>query len=117
MKAADSDHRVFKLQFAAGEFDMVIYNQKENCCNIFEIKHSNQQVPFQYRHLLDVDKCRKTEQRFGPIQGRYVLYRGEDAQMGDGVQYRNVESFLKALSSLDLVHTQEIEIQPVGPAL
>ena len=117
MKAADLDHRVFKLQFAAGEFDMVIYNQKENCCSIFEIKHSNQQVPFQYRHLLDVDKCRKTEQRCGPIQGRYVLYRGEDAQMGDGVQYRNVESFLKALPSLDLVHTQEIEIQPVGPAL
>lgn len=32
MKAADKDHRVFKLQFEAGEFDMVIYDQKENSC-------------------------------------------------------------------------------------
>ena len=109
MKAADSDHRVFKLQFAAGEFDMVIYNQRENCCSIFEIKHSNQQVPFQYRHLLDEDKCQKTEQRFGPIQGRYVLNRGEDTQMENGVQYCNVESFLKALPSLDLVRTHSVE--------
>lgn len=48
MKAADKDHRVFKLQFEAGEFDMVIYDQKENSCEIFEIKHSSKQVPFQY---------------------------------------------------------------------
>ncbi|MFR5844569.1 MAG: hypothetical protein ACLUEU_01915 [Oscillospiraceae bacterium] len=29
LKAADRDHRVFRLQFAAGEFDMVIYNERE----------------------------------------------------------------------------------------
>ncbi|MBM6924307.1 AAA family ATPase, partial [Hydrogenoanaerobacterium saccharovorans] len=51
MKAADRDHRIFKLQFEVGEFDMVIYDQKENCCDIFEIKHSSTQVPLQYRHL------------------------------------------------------------------
>lgn len=69
MKAADKDHRVFKLQFEAGEFDMVIYDQKENSCEIFEIKHSSKQVPLQYRHLVDEDKCQRTERRFGPIQG------------------------------------------------
>lgn len=82
MKAADKDHRVFKLQFEAGEFDMVIYDQKENSCEIFEIKHSSKQVPFQYRHLVDEDKCQRTERRFGPIHGRYILYRGEDAPDG-----------------------------------
>lgn len=97
MKAADKNHRVFKLQFEAGEFDMVIYDQKENCCEIFEIKHSSEQVPLQYRHLIDEDKCRRTERRFGPIQRRYVLYRGEDIQLENGVQYRNVEAFLKGL--------------------
>ena len=45
MKSADREHRVFKLQFAVGEFDMVIYDEKENCCEIFEIKHSDKQVP------------------------------------------------------------------------
>lgn len=69
MKAADKDHRVFKLQFEAGEFDMVIYDQKENSCEIFEIKHSSKQVPFQYRHLVDEDKCQRTERRFVPSMG------------------------------------------------
>ena len=65
MKAADKHHRVFKLQFAAGEFDMVIYDEKENSCEIFEIKHSGRQAPEQYRHLVDEEKCRQTERRFG----------------------------------------------------
>ena len=117
MKAADKDHRVFKLQFEAGEFDMVIYDQKENSCEIFEIKHSSKQVPFQYRHLVDEDKCRRTERRFGPIQGRYILYRGEDAQMENGVQYWNVENYLKALPTLDIVQVQEIGMQSIEPTL
>lgn len=117
MKAADKDHRVFKLQFEAGEFDMVIYDQKENSCEIFEIKHSSKQVPFQYRHLVDEDKCQRTERRFGPIQGRYILYRGEDAQMENGVQYWNVENYLKALPTLDIVQVQEIGMQSIEPTL
>ena len=36
---------------------MVIYNEKENCCEIFEIKHSGKQVPAQYRHLLDQENA------------------------------------------------------------
>ncbi|MFQ7682700.1 MAG: type II toxin-antitoxin system PemK/MazF family toxin [Lawsonibacter sp.] len=102
MKAADRGHRVFKLQFAAGEFDMVIYHEKENCCEIFEIKHSDKQVPAQYRHLADQEKCDKTERRFGPIRGRYVLYRGEDAALENGVQYRNVERYLNDLPEMDI---------------
>lgn len=98
MKSAHRDHRVFKLQFAAGEFDMVSYDEREHCCEIFEIKHSDKQVPDQYRHLVDEEKCQKTEQRFGPVRGRYVLYRGEDAVLENGVEYRNVEGYLKALS-------------------
>lgn len=117
MKAADRGHRVFKLQFAAGEFDMVIYNEKENCCEIFEIKHSDKQVPAQYRHLADQEKCDKTERRFGPIRGRYVLYRGEDAALENGVQYRNVERYLNDLPEMDITPVQETGIQQIGPVL
>ena len=117
MKSADRDHRVFKLQFAAGEYDMVIYAGKENCCEIFEIKHSDKQVPAQYGHLMDEDKCKKTEQRFGTIQGRYVLYRGEDAVLDNGMQYRNVEGYLKDLSELNVSPAQEAGIQQTGPVL
>lgn len=99
-KAADPNHYVFKLQFSAGEFDMAVYDKKENCCEIFEIKHSKERVVGQYRHLIDKDKCRQTEARFGSILGRYVLYRGEDFQAENGIRYRNVESFLKKLPVL-----------------
>ena len=117
MKAADRGHRVFKLQFAAGEFDMVIYHEKENCCEIFEIKHSDKQVPAQYRHLADQEKCDKTERRFGPIRGRYVLYRGEDAALENGVQYRNVERYLNDLPELNIAPAQEAGIEQTGPVL
>ena len=110
MKSADREHRVFKLQFAVGEFDMVIYDEKENCCEIFEIKHSGKQVPAQYRHLLDQEKCDKTEQRFGPIRGRYVLYRGEDVALENGVHYRNVERYLNDLPELNIAPAQEAGI-------
>ena len=117
MKAADRDHRIFKLQFEVGEFDMVIYDQKENCCDIFEIKHSSTQVPLQYRHLMDEDKCRSTEKRFGTIRGRYVLYRGEDIQMENGVQYRNVESYLKELPNFEMQQSADLTPQTLGPVL
>lgn len=117
MKAADKHHRVFKLQFAAGEFDMVIYDEQKNSCEIFEIKHSVKQVPEQYRHLVDEEKCRQTERRFGPIRGRYVLYRGETAQLENGVQYRNVESYLKELPNLDMCQSNKIAPQTIGPVL
>ena len=117
MKAADRDHRIFKLQFEVGECDMVIYDQKENCCDIFEIKHSSTQVPLQYRHLMDEDKCRSTEKRFGTIRGRYVLYRGEDIQMENGVQYRNVESYLKELPNFEMQQSADLTPQTLGPVL
>ena len=117
MKAADRDHRIFKLQFEVGEFDMVIYDQKENCCDIFEIKHSSTQVPLQYRHLMDEDKCRRTEKRFGTIRGRYVLYRGEDIQIENGVQYRNVESYLKELPDFEMQQSADLTPQTLGPVL
>ena len=98
MKAAGKHQRVFKLQFADGEFDMVVYDEEQDCCEIYEVKHSGQQVPAQYRHLLNTEKCRLTERRFGQIAERTVLYRGEDMQLENGVKYRNVEEYLQTLS-------------------
>ncbi len=98
MKAAGKNCRVFKLQFAVGEFDMVVYDTEENCCDIYEIKHSQKAVSNQYRHLMDEEKCRQTERRFGKIRGRYVLYRGGNMESEAGVIYENVENYLKSLS-------------------
>lgn len=97
MKTAGRHQRVFKLQFADGEFDMVVYDKDQDCCKIYEVKHSGQQVPAQYRHLLDEEKCRLTERRFGQITERTVLYRGEDMQLENGVKYQNVEEYLQTV--------------------
>lgn len=97
MKAADKTKRVFKLQFAVGEFDMVVYDGEQNCCAVYEIKHSDQIVPNQYRHLVDENKRRQTERRFGEIVCSAVLYRGAGREIWEGIEYRNVEEYLNNL--------------------
>ena len=92
-KLANPEKQVFILQFPVGEFDMVIFDPAAASCRIYEIKHSAEAVPFQYRHLIDRDKCALTEHRFGQITGRYVLYRGPE-QVIENVQYINIEHYL-----------------------
>ena len=90
---ANPKKEVFVLQFAIGEFDMVVFDPLEGNCQIFEIKHSTETVKSQYRHLIDEEKCALTEHRYGLITAKTVLYRGED-QTIEGIQYRNVEKYL-----------------------
>lgn len=96
-KTANPKKRVFKLQFAIGEFDMVVWDTVALTCKIYEIKHSAEVVAEQYRHLTDEQKCRETEHRFGRIEGKYVIYRGEPTEK-NGITYLNVEQYLKSLS-------------------
>ena len=95
-KMAKPDKKVFKLQFAVGEFDMVVYDQKSLTCQIYEVKYSKEQAPEQYRHIKNEEKCSMVRHRYGDITGRYVIYRGDRANV-DEVQYLNVEEYLKEL--------------------
>lgn len=95
-KTANPGKEVFVLQFPIGEFDMVVFDPAAGSCQIFETKHSREIAPFQYRHLIDSEKCAQTEHRYGPITGKFVLYRGED-QILNGIQYQNVEEYLRNL--------------------
>ena len=97
-KAAPSTMEAFKFKFdAGGEFDMVIYDKaSKNCRRIYEIKHSTEANEKQTLHLRDAEKCQIVEKRFGPISGKFVLYRGKDT-LAEGVQYLNVENFLCGL--------------------
>lgn len=95
-KLANPDKQVFKLQFAVGEFDMVVFNPEELCCRIYEVKYSKDKVSEQSHHLRDEEKCAMTRHRYGDIVGRYVIYRGEAGTM-DGIEYLNVEEYLKSL--------------------
>ena len=93
----ENKKQVFQIRFEAGEFDMVIYDNQTNTCEIYEIKHSLEAVPFQYRHLINGDKIELTEKRFGKITKKCVLYRGETMQSENDVMYKNVEEYLNEL--------------------
>ena len=96
-KAAPSTMEAFKFKFdAGGEFDMVIYDKADQNCRIYEIKHSTEVNEKQTIHLRDAEKCQIIENRFGPISGKFVLYRGKDT-FAEGVPYLNVENFLCGL--------------------
>ena len=96
-KTAPSTMEAFKFKFdAGGEFDMVIYDKAGQNCRIYEIKHSTEVNEKQTLHLRDAEKCQIVENRFGPISGKFVLYRGKDT-LAEGVQYLNVENFLCGL--------------------
>ena len=96
-KTAPSTMEAFKFKFdAGGEFDMVIYDKTSKNCRIYEIKHSTEANEKQTLHLRDAEKCQIVENRFGPISGKFVLYRGKDT-FAEGVQYLNVENFLCGL--------------------
>jgi len=97
VKATDKKHRVFKLMFGRGEFDMVIYNTETNTFDAFEIKHSKEAVPEQYRVLMDEERCSAAEKRFGKLSKRIVLYRRPAFTENNGVEYRNVEEYLSDL--------------------
>lgn len=96
-KTAPSTMEAFKFKFdAGGEFDMVIYDKASKNCRIYEIKHSTEANEKQTLHLRDAEKCQIVEKRFGPISGKFVLYRGKDT-FAEGGQYLNVENFLCGL--------------------
>ncbi len=95
-KLAKPKKEVFQLQFAVGEFDMVVYDPVGVSCEIYEIKYNKNVVKEQYNHLINEEKCDETEHRFGRITGKFVIYRGE-ANESDGVKYLNVEEYLKEL--------------------
>ncbi|MBO4325497.1 MAG: AAA family ATPase [Lachnospiraceae bacterium] len=95
-RMARSDCKVFHLQFAVGEFDMVVCSPETESCEIYEIKHSAEIAPEQTRHLRDADKCNATAFRFGTIAGKYVIYRGKSTEV-DGIRYVNAEEYLLGL--------------------
>ncbi len=76
---------------------MVVANPQKATCEIFEIKHSDVATKKQYRHLKNVKKCRDTEFRYGRIESKNVIYRGQGMTQ-EGIRYLNVEEYLKSLS-------------------
>ncbi len=109
VKALGSRYKVFKYQFDAGEYDMVIYDRELNSCVLFEVKHSSRIVPEQTRNLLDEEKLDITSARFGDIADRVVLYKGDTRRLENDILYLNVEDYLSDLrETVEELFTPEI---------
>ena len=96
MEAASGRLEVFKLFLNDGEVDMVVRDRDALTCVLVEVKHSDRRYGTQTRHLRNSRITSYVESRFGRVVGRYVLYRGEDAEEGC-VKYLNVEEYLRNL--------------------
>lgn len=100
VKSLPDGMRAFKLQFAAGEIDMVIYDTDELTCRLYEVKHSDQTDPIQYRHIIDEEKLSAIERRFGRVISKTVLYRGEANTIeldNHRINYVNIGDYLRSL--------------------
>jgi len=96
-KTAKQTRQVFRLQFPVGEYDMVVVDPKTIECELYEIKHSTERVPAQYRFLEDPEKLEAVAFRYGTIRKRMVIYRGQSTILDNGIEYLNVEDYLKSL--------------------
>lgn len=96
-KKWNNKKETFKLQFSDGEFDMIIKDSESGTCQIFEVKHSKERFEKQYQHLVNKEKLELTEKIYGTILSRTVLYKGESCMEENGVEYKNVEEYLKEL--------------------
>ena len=96
MRALPPFQEAFKLEFAAGEYDMVVYDESSDTCDVFEIKHSRMRHPAQRRFLLDDACVAACERVVAPIRRRVVLFCGEPG-FEDGVHYENVSDYLLGL--------------------
>ena len=99
------NEEVFKLRFANGEFDMVIYNKDTHSCSIFEIKHSGERDDRQFRHLINPKFMKLTEDKFGKIKNKIVLYRGESVKLDNEIAYINVNEYLKNIHQKSIDET------------
>ena len=79
---------VFTLQFAIGEFDMVVFDKEALSCEIYEIKHSKEVIDKQYRNLIDEEKIKLTEHSFGRITNK------------NNINYINVEEYLMNINKI-----------------
>lgn len=96
-RALKKKKQVFKLIFSRSEFDMVIYDPVSDSCELYEIKHSTKVDPRQYRVLANETICTQTEQIYGRIAKKCVIYRGESRVLDNGIRYENAEEYLVKL--------------------
>lgn len=81
-----------------GEYDMLIYDRKENSYFAFEIKHTTEPYSRQYDHLLNKNFKRVVDYKYGDKENVSVLYNGKPFKTPSGVLYLNISDFIKEIT-------------------
>lgn len=77
------------------EADIVISDSLHMRCAAFEVKHSSEATPEQWKHLSDGNFCRYIESYTGvPLKAKAVIYMGKGRKTADGT-YISAEEYLK----------------------
>ena len=109
-KGSINPYQVYQINFSFqndpnfqdGEIDLVVQDDEKMTVKLYEIKHSSEIVPEQYKHLKDPMKLKYFTDRGYTIDSCNVLYMGENNDIdSQGVHYINAEEFLDSFKYLD----------------
>lgn len=79
------------------DYDIILDESGKTLKDAYLNAMKKEQAKEQYRHLIDEEKLKSTEFRYGKITKKVVIYRGENTTLENGIEYRNVEEYLKSL--------------------
>ena len=90
---------VYKYRYGNSEYDLALLNRQTEEAVVFEVKRSAERVPFQKKHLQNIELREEFERVTGcKIIGSAVLYSGNTCKDEDGFLYINSSEVLQDVS-------------------
>ena len=90
------------------EADLIIVDMEKKESYLFEIKHSDQVVDKQTRHLRNEDFINYISENFAPVKKCCVIYNGQPTRNG-AIDYLNAEKFLMCIHEMDLSKRENLD--------
>ena len=87
---------VFEMDFVDDSVDMVISNPDTTSCELYCVSSATDITDIASPSLFDPLICQRVSHRCGNIEGKYIIYRGEDYH-SDKAQYLNILTFLDSI--------------------
>lgn len=95
-------------QGRTAEADLIVVDLDNKESYLFEVKHSQEMVEEQTRHLINGDFITYVGEHFAPVKRRAVIYSGPSLR-GYDVDYINAEEYLKEIDAMRVGKTADLE--------
>ncbi len=90
------------------EADLIVVDLDNKESYLFEVKHSQEMVEEQTRHLMNEDFISYVGEHFAPVKRRAVIYSGPSLR-GYDVDHINAEEYLKEIDAMRVEKTLDLE--------